>query len=488
MFMLDRILNIFTFRKEERLPALVAFVYFCFLNTLNVMMYWGKFSVPLEQSHLASSYHRLFVNNYRVSGFDPLTYEVLSQWFPAYDVHRHPLLAFFMWPVNQLNQGLMMATGVNLATVLTAVVLVVCSVYSFVFLFRILRNVIEVTYGMTLVLLAMYFTMGFVMLSSMVPDHFVMSECCLLLTLWLSGEKLKRGSALNMWQTIALFVVTAGVSLNNGLKVFLAALITRRRRFFEWRFLLFALALPAALMWGIARWEYKTWRLPREKARSEQVMKKDMEAKERLRKVIADTISDPSKIEVTLKQERNRLAKEKYRKDHQQIWNKNAGKPMGKGEFMRWTDKSTDRWTTAVENLFGEAIQLHRDYVLHDVLKNRPVFVYYHSRLPLGYVNYFVEALIVILFLMGIWLGRRSLFMWTAMSMFLMDMTLHMGLGFGINEIYIMSVHYLFVIPIAIGYLIKAADRSHLPAICTTLLVITLWLLAWNGSIILEYT
>jgi hypothetical protein len=41
------------------------------------------------------------------------------------------------------------------------------------------------------------------------------------------------------------------------------------------------------------------------------------------------------------------------------------------------------------------------------------------------------------------------------MSSFLMDMTLHMGLGFGINEIYIMSPHYLFALPIAIGYLVK---------------------------------
>lgn len=486
--MLHRILNIFTLRKEERLPSAVALVYFCLLNVLNIMLYWGKFSIPIEQSGLASSYHSLFVNNYKVSGFDPLTYEVLSQWFPAYDVHRHPLLAFFMWPVNQLNQGLMMATGVNLATVLTAIVLVVCSFYSFVFLFRILRNVIEIPFGMTLLLLAMYFTMGFVMLSSMVPDHFVISECCLLLTLWLSGEKLKKGSALNMWQTIALFVVTAGVSLNNGLKVFLAALITRRRRFFEWRFLLFACMLPAALMWGVARWEYKTWRLPKEKARAELKMKKDMEAKEKLRKVIADTISDPAKLETTLKQERNRLAKEKYRKDHKQAWNKNTGKPMAKGEFMRWTDITTDRWTTAVENLFGEAIQLHRDYMLKDVLKSRPLFVYYYSRLPLGYMNYLVEALIMALFLLGIWCGRRSLFMWTAMSMFIMDMTLHMGLGFGINEIYIMSVHYLFVIPIAMGFLLKAAGRKHIPALCTTLLVITLWLLVWNGSIILQYT
>lgn len=459
---------------------MAALVYFCLLNVVNVAAYWEKFSVT------TTNYHRLFVNGYKVSGFDPLTYEVLSQWFPAYDVHRHPLLAFFMYPLNQVNQGLIELTGVNFAIVLTALLLVACATYSYVFLHRILHNVIGIRTSAALLLSAVYFTMGFIMLSSMVPDHFVMSQCCLLLTLWLAGEKLKHGSALNMWQTIALFTITAGVSLNNGLKIFLAALTTRRRRFFEWRFLLFAVILPSALMWGVARWEYKTWRLPLEKARHELRLQKDMEAKAKLRQAIADTITDKAKLESTLKAERNRLAKEKYRKDHQKPWNKNTGKPLAKGEFMRWTDITTDRWTTATENLFGEAIQLHRDYPLQDVLKSRPLYVFYKA--PWSYVNYTVEALLLLLFAIGVWCGRRSLLMWTALSMFAMDMALHMGLGFGINEIYIMSAHYLFVMPVAMGYIYtKVSGNSRMQMLLSLLLlVVALWLLVWNGGIIIH--
>lgn len=53
-------------------------------------------------------------------------------------------------------------------------------------------------------------------------------------------------------QTILLFVFTAGVSLNNGLKTYLAALFTNGRKFFSIKYFLIGVILPAALMWAFA--------------------------------------------------------------------------------------------------------------------------------------------------------------------------------------------------------------------------------------------
>ena len=478
--MLRRIINIVELRREEYKPVAVAAVLFIILNAITVCGYWNVFSVPAE------NYHKLFVNTYRVSGFDPLTYEVISDWFPAYNIYRHPLLAFFMWPFYLINQGLMWLTGVNCATILMALILVVCSTYSFVFLYRILRNVVGIGYWHTLALASLYFSFGFTMLSSMAPDHFVMSQCCLLLTIWLGGEKLKRGSALNMWQTIALFTLTAGVSLNNGLKVFLAAMVTRRRRFFRWKYLLLAVVLPSAMIWSFARWEYRTWQWPKDMKRQEVKMRKDREATALLRRQVADTIAnkDEASVNKAVKRIKQQRAEAKYRADHRMIWNRNTGKPFAKGEFMRWTDKTTARWHSAVENLFGEAIQLHQAYPLGDVLRNRPVFVRYSGLWK--NVNYAVEGAIVLMFLIGIWCGRRQLFLWTAMSFFIMDMTLHMGLGFGINEIYIMSAHYLFVIPIAMAYMIRRIEgRKSLAGYMTVFISqLALWCFVWNMTVI----
>ncbi len=477
-----KILNILYIHREERWLALVATLVFGALNAVTVVNYFDRFS------QLSENYHKLFVRTFCISGFDPLTYEVISNWDTAYNVYRHPLLAFFLWPVSMLNKGLMALTGMNFATTLTAIIITLCAVYSCLFLFRILYNVMALRMREAIALVALYFSFGFVILTSMVPDHFIMSQFALLMTLWLAGEKLKKGSALNMWQTIGLFLFTAGISLNNGLKIFLAALVTRRKHFFRWKYLLFAVLIPSAMIWGFARWEYKTFVWPKEYARHQVKLRQQKVAKEKLIKEITDTmkVADSAKIMAIYKKENQRRAVAKYRQDHKKIWNRNTGKPIAKGEFMRWTDKTTSRWDVGVECLFGEALQLHKDYLLGDVLRNRPVIVKYRYT-----ANYIVEGGIVLLFLLGLWAGRKSLLMWTAMSMFGMDMTLHMGLGFGINEIYIMTAHYMFVVPVVIGFLFKRKnlDPKGQPykVLLSLVAMLAAWCWVWNISAITEY-
>ena len=286
-------------------------------------------------------------------------------------------------------------------------------------------------------------------------------------------------------------ILTAGISLNNGLKVFLTALVTRRKRFFEWRFLLLAVILPCAMIWGFARWEYRTYVWPKEMARNEVKAKKNREYTEKIRLQARDSIGsqDSLAVEALTKKIKNQKAKEKYRRDHQKIWNKNTGKPIAKGEFMRWTDKTTSRWDVALECFLGEGIQLHKDYLLGDVLRNRPLIVRYDTSNILGYINYLVEAVIVLLFLIGVWIGRKKIFLWTAMSFLILDMALHMGLGFGINEIYIMSAHYLFVLPIGIAYLFKAIEareRSYM-AVTAACALTAVWCFVWNITNIIGY-
>lgn len=483
---MKKILQIFKIcDKDERWVAVVATVFFTLMNTLTVATYYGSFS------QLTDNYHRLFVRGFKVSGFDPLTYEVLSRWDTAYNVYRHPLLAFFMWPFNQINQGLMMLTGTNCATIVTAVILILCSVYSAIFMFRIFRQIMSMEVREARLLTAMTFGMGYIMLSAMVPDHFIMSMFALTMTLYIGGRKMKGGSALNLWETIMLFVLTAGVSLNNGLKVFLAAFFSRKKRFFRPAYLALAVILPSLLMWGFARWEYRTYVWPKEMARNEIRAKKVRAQHDALRMHLKDSLGmnrtmtsqDSARLQAAFKAENQRRAVAKYRRDHKEIWNRNTGKPIAKGEFISWTDKTTSRWDVAVECLFGEGIFVHENYLLGDVLKNRPVIVRYQN-----WGIYIIEALIVMMFLAGIWYGRRHAFMWMALSFFGMDMALHMGLGFGINEIYIMSAHYLFVIPIAIGYLLAGMGRDRRRIILLGITAVTtVMLYLWNTALIVQY-
>ena len=161
---------------------------------------------------------------------------------------------------------------------------------------------------------------------------------------------------------------------------------------------------------------------------------------------------------------------------------KHTGKPIAKGEFMGWTDGTTNRWDVAVESLFGEGIMLHEDYLLKDVLVNRPVIVRY-----INWFNYIVEGLLILLFLAGIWMGRHSRFLWICLACFAIDMALHMGLGFGINEIAIMSAHYLWVLPIAMAYLLKYSEENRRTIFSSILSVITIYLVIWNVVLTIEF-
>ena len=136
-----------------------------------------------------------------------------------------------------------------------------------------------------------------------------------------------------------------------------------------------------------------------------------------------------------------------------------------------------------VENVFGEGLILHDTYTLKDPNRgdHRPVLVRY------GHWGYYVvEGFIVALFLLGIWIGRREKFLWMVFSMFLFDMLLHVGLNFASADVYIMTAHWAFVIPVAIGYLIKKGTTlSRISAF--TVLGLTVFLWQYNLSLITQY-
>ena len=384
-----------------------------------------------------------------------------------------------------LNNGLTQLTAMNLVQFIVAVPLLACAFYAFIFMFRIFRDIIKVGRADATLLSALLFSFAYVMVSAVVPDHFCVSMFLLVFALYVSGMKMQAGTRFKIWQTVALFLATAGVTLSNGIKIYIYSLFTNGRKFFRLKYFLFAVLLPAALIWGFARWEYRTYVLPKEKARSEKRAQKNEEIKQKLFKIFKDTTSlkDDNEIRKAFNAELQRRAEAKQKRDKERPWNKHTGKPMGEGEFMRWTDATTSRASTAVENLFGESIQLHQDHLLQDTLRSRPVIVPYR-----WVVNYVVEGVLVLLFVAGIWCGRRSRFLWMALSGFAFDMLLHMGLGFGINEVYIMGAHWLFVVPLAVGFLLRKCYGSRSEAWLRGLLsVLVCWLFGYNLTLFVGY-
>ena len=490
---MKKIFDIFKIKKEERWLALGIFLALAILNGVVIARYAGTFTLVTDD------YYKNFIRHFCVSGFDPLTYWVLSDWNAAYNIYRHPLLAFYMYIPYLINMGLMKLTGYNCALFIAVIIQMFCGFYATLFLQRIFREVLELDKAASSILTLLFFSFGYVMVTCIVPDHFVISMLLLILALYVSGRRIKHNHPLKIWQTVVYFVLTAGTSLNNGLKIFFSALFVNRKRFFRPKYLLLAVILPAALLWGFCRWEYRTFVWPVEMARKEMKAKKAAEKKARQERMaqlkqIKDSLTKdsiqrglkiitPEEIAQKAKNDSIQNAKQLARNEARKKRGPKQGAPIMKGEFMNWTDATSSRTLSIVENLMGESIQLHQDYVLQDELRHRPMFVNYRYAF-----NYIVEALIIILFLAGIWAGRKSRYLWLVMSYFGLDMLLHIGLGFGLNEVYIMTGHWIYALPIAIGFLLKET-RHQRYSLClkSLLLTIGLFLLIYNGILIIGY-
>lgn len=450
---MKKVFHIFKIQKEERWLALIIFALLAILNGLVI----AKYNAPFTQ--ITNDYYKNFIRHFCVSGFDPLTYWVLSDWSAAYNVYRHPLLAFYMYVPYLINMGLMKLTGYNCALYIAVIIQMFCAFYSMVFLYRIFREVIELGKWASHALTLLFFSFGYVMVSAIVPDHFVISMLLLILALYVSGRRMKNHHDFKIWQSVLYFLLTAGTSLNNGLKIFFSALFVNGKRFFRPKHLLLAVILPAGLLWGFCYWEYRTYVWPNEMARKEAKAKKEAAKKDSIQKA-------------------KQLAKEEAKKKR----GPKQGAPLTKVGFMSWTDISTSRTESVVENLMGESIQLHSDYLLGDELRHRPMIVKYRY-----WWNYAVEGAISLLFLAGIWYGRKSKYLWLVLSYFALDMVLHIGLGFGINEVYIMTAHWIYALPIAMGFLIKNAPIRFRKYLIGIVAAIALYLIIYNGSLIVGY-
>ena len=454
-------LKIFKIKPEERIQSAIAMIVIIALNALFIYRMHELFMQPGF-----GPYFKTFERELHLSGYDPLTYMGVTDWDAVYQVYRHPLLSFMIWPLWLINQALTWMLGVNCVQYLVAALLIFCSYYSYIFMYRIHREVIELQRWDATLLTAYFFSFAYILMSVIVPDHFTISMFLLLVTLYVSGVCIKKRREFKWWQSALFFYITAGVTLSNGIKVFLSGFFVNLRDFFRPKYLLLAVILPAALLWGTATWEYRTYVLPKEKARAE--LKARLAEKEKAR-VAKMTAEEKAQYDEKKAKREQRLKRQAAK----------SGKPMEDYGFLKWTDISTSRWESTYENLFGESLQFHQDYLLEDTLVRRPVFVKYRWTL-----SYVVEGLILLLAIAGIWFGRKSRFLWLCLSCMAFDMFIHVGLGFGLNEVFIMTPHYMFVLPTATAFLFRDIQARWLRI---SVVVLMLYLFIYNGYLLTDF-
>lgn len=439
------IFNIFKVKKEERW---LAFAMLAVFVTFNAMVIASHYHIYTMDSH--GGFWSVFTKNFRMSGYDCWSWITVSGGRIHFVTSRHPLYLTFLYPLYLLNDWLIQNVGYNFAVYFMAVIIVFSAFYAVLFIYRVFREVLELRRKDARLLTLLLFSFGHVLIPTMVPDHFVISLMLLSLTLYITGKKMKKGQLLTAWQSLVLTFFTAGMATSNGVKTLLAGLFTNGKKVFTCKFISIGVVLPLLLLLGIQQSQYYLLEVPQE------AVVRHIE-NEALKK-------NPQKV----------LEHKKQRDEWQRT---HLGQPVGDGVITKLMDVSTPRIPTIVENFFGESIQLHQRSLLKDVSWERPIFVEYNWSL-----NYFIEAFVVLLFIVGIVFSYKQRFFKMLLAWFACDLTLHLILGFAVTEVYIMTSGWAFIIPISYGYLLKRLSMKWLKMMRVALIMLTIYLWIYNAG------
>lgn len=439
--------NIFKIKREERWPALVALLVFVVLNSLLLYKYGSMF---LKGHHV--SYWQLFGRTFHVSGFDDWSYSLLSNGKLYYEILRHPLYGVILSPFYALNKWLISVGEINYAMIIMAMFLLVTAFYSFIFIYRIFREIIGISRTDTLLLTAFFFSFGMIMVSVLVPDHFCFSLFLLTMTLYLAGKAIRERRCMSAWLVTLLGFLTGGITLTNFAKTYLAAWFVNGGSIFRLKYVTTGVASLALLLLTayLLRTEVREPQVQAEKQLAEKQYAKDPE------RARTDSIH------------------------HAKVMTHFEDEPAIEGIYTNLTISRAD---ALVHNMFGESIQIHEDYLLDDMFNNRPEVVKYRHAF-----NYAVEAIIALLFVFASLVALRYKFFLMTLSWFAFDMVIHFGCGFGLDEMYIMATHWIFIIPIALAYLLRDLTNNMGQRILRCgILLITLYLWVWNGRLLVIF-
>lgn len=88
---MKKFFSMFKIRREEAVASVCAL---CVLIGLHALMISKTFSTFL---HTGGARWTIFIKNFVMSGFDPITYSMVTDWEANYNVYRHPFLSFMVW-------------------------------------------------------------------------------------------------------------------------------------------------------------------------------------------------------------------------------------------------------------------------------------------------------------------------------------------------------------------------------------------------------
>ena len=145
-------------------------------------------------------------------------------------------------------------------------------------------------------------------------------------------------------------------------------------------------------------------------------------------------------------------------------------------DLLRFQTRSADM----VPDFFGHPLLISdlemRELHGETVLRPTPYACWVMKLLPWG---------VVLLLLSMIWVGRRYPLAWAIPLYLAVDVAVHLIGGYGLDEAIIFGGHWVFLVPLALGWLYRVIPRQAYRYMDLALLLLSIYMCAYNLSTIL---
>lgn len=415
-----------------------------------------------------------------ISGYDQYILSSLTVWGASdylinpRNVFSHPGLAIFLLPLFFVNNVISYLVGSNCANFILGFILSVMYVIEGILIKRILTDYINLDSIVSSLLSLMFCSMGMCLLMSFTPDHFAFSQFFLVLYTYLLSKELsgKSNRRFMFLTKLCIFAIT----ITNGIKIFIVDMLFQKSRNIKYIVSCIAVLSVSIIIALIFTKNFTqptpTW----------DFYKSEYNASVNY----CHFYTEESEIDgKCAKFNINNGASQEMQKQKDEfittLHTNNAIHTIKTFYWLyykRWMNNSESKWKAFIYNMFGESIILH-----HNSLNSFEVLYDNYSFRFLDVINY----LIILLFFIGVLIGIKDKLLRTLFCFFSIDIIIHLACGFGIMEIYIYSPHYLFIIILTIGNLIKFLHKRWSKGSVILLTIFTLGCFINNIHEIVSY-
>jgi len=360
-----------------------------------------------------------------ILGFDYSTY--LRQFSELntifYFPFRHPFLGILLSPFIILGY-LINALSVDMHLYYLCMVFASFVSLSVLVCYKIQREILLVRVSEAITGCILYSSFAYMSILAAIPESFSISMLILTITLYISGRQLVLGKAHSILQWLTMFFLAGGLTITNAIKVGLAFIISNR--FNKKQILMLLLSGLAIVLLGFSGFYL------------------------RMARYNAAHPEAPKTITRSLNQ------------------------------TFYWIGKDlavTEKIDIASARFFSEPIIFHSNLLRH-------------HKIPLSYENplsKFIVGALYGLVLFSFALNRKSKFTWLMLSLFSVDVFIHLVIFWGTVEGHLFCGHWFFILPICLTHSFTKLknDRFRL-AYCIVLIMLASGIFISNLRLLLQ--